>query len=95
MVFLYSVEVDKNKFTWYMDDTKLIQLRFALSCSYCIDTDIIRRLCRRTLAMFCGCRHFITVRNSSCGKAMFLHLSVSHSVHRGGWCTPPRQTLPL
>ena len=27
---------------------------------------------------------FITVRNSSCGKVMFLHMSVSHSVHGGG-----------
>ena len=26
----------------------------------------------------------ITVRNSSCGKVMFLHLSVYHSVQRGG-----------
>ena len=26
----------------------------------------------------------ITVRKRSCGKVMFLHLSVSHSVHRGG-----------
>ena len=29
---------------------------------------------------------FITARNSSCGKVMFLHLSVSHSVHKGGVC---------
>ena len=28
----------------------------------------------------------------SCGKVMFLHLSVSHSVHRGGICHTPRQT---
>ena len=29
----------------------------------------------------------------SCGKVMFLHLSVSHSVHLGGvWQTPHRQT---
>ena len=29
----------------------------------------------------------------SCGKVMFLHLSVSHSVHRGCLAdTPPRQT---
>ena len=26
---------------------------------------------------------FITIRKQSCGKVMFLHLSVSHSVHRG------------
>ena len=25
----------------------------------------------------------ITVRKRSCGKVMFLHLSVSHSLHRG------------
>ena len=28
----------------------------------------------------------ITVRKRSCGKVMFLHLSVSHSVHKGGVC---------
>ena len=28
-----------------------------------------------------------TVRKRSCGKVMFLHLSVSHSVHKGG-CLP-------
>ena len=28
-------------------------------------------------------QYFITVRKRSCGKVMFLHLSVSHSVHRG------------
>ena len=39
-----------------------------------------------------------TIQGQSCGKVMFLHLSVSHSVHRGGVCvwadTPPhpRQT---
>ena len=54
---------------------------------------------------------FITVRKRSCGKVMFLHLSVSHSVHRGGclpqcmlgytprqkppWTDPPGQTHPL
>ena len=27
--------------------------------------------------------YIITVRNSTCGKVMFLHLSVVHSVHRG------------
>ena len=36
---------------------------------------------------------FVTARKCSCGKVMFLHLSVSHSV-RGGWCAPPRQTPP-
>ena len=42
----------------------------------------------------------VTVRKRSWGKVMFLHLSVSHSVHRGGvcpsacWDTPPRQTPP-
>ena len=36
-----------------------------------------------------------TVHKRSCGKVMFLHLSVSHSVHKGGvclsacWDTPP------
>ena len=30
----------------------------------------------------------ITVRKQSCGKVMFLHLSVSHSVHRGGAVYP-------
>ena len=40
----------------------------------------------------------ITARNSSCRKVMFLHLSVSHSVHGGGVGTdtplgrPPWQT---
>ena len=36
------------------------------------------------------CAHellIVTVRKRSCGKVMFLHLSVSHSVHRGG-CLP-------
>ena len=28
----------------------------------------------------------ITVRNSRCGKVMFLHLSISHSVHTGYLC---------
>ena len=51
----------------------------------------------------------ITVRKRSCGKVMFLHLSVSHSVHRFTWrCLgytplgrhplgrhPPGQTHPL
>ena len=27
---------------------------------------------------------FITARKRSCGKVMFLHLSISHSVHRRG-----------
>ena len=31
-------------------------------------------------------QYFITVRKRSCGKVMFLHLSVSHSVHGG--CIP-------
>ena len=41
--------------------------------------------------------HIFTVRKRICGKVMFLHLSVSHSVH-GGVClsaccdTPPGQT---
>ena len=42
-----------------------------------------------------------TVRKRRCGKVMFLHLSVSHSVHRGvsasvhaGIHTPPGQTPP-
>ena len=30
--------------------------------------------------------NIITVHNSICGKVMFLHLSVSHSVHKGGVC---------
>ena len=36
------------------------------------------------------------VRNSSCGKVMFLHLSVSHSVYRGcvSWQTPPSADTP-
>ena len=34
----------------------------------------------------------ITVRNEV--AARFLHLSVSHSVHRGVSATPPRQTPP-
>ena len=42
---------------------------------------------------------FVTAHKRSCGKVMFLHLSVSHSVH-GGWgaCvphTPLPCTLPL
>ena len=43
-----------------------------------------------------GTRPIFAVRKRSCGKVMFLHLSVSHSVHRGGgvcpsacWDTPP------
>ena len=38
-----------------------------------------------------------TARKRSCGKVMFLHLSVSHSVHRGGLCMmslPVWQTNP-
>ena len=41
---------------------------------------------KRNLQRIRAC--FITVRNSSCGKVMFLHLSV----HRE--CTPPGQTPP-
>ena len=41
---------------------------------------------------------FINVRKRSCGKVMFLHLPVSHSVHRGRMYThlanTPRQTPP-
>ena len=42
---------------------------------------------------------FFTVRKRSCGKVMFLHLSVSHSVHRGSTSVhagihPPGQTPP-
>ena len=38
---------------------------------------------------------FVTVRKRSCGKVMFLHLSVSHSVHRGGEVyTPQADTHP-
>ena len=42
----------------------------------------------------------ITARKRSCGKVMFLHLSISHSVHLGGKVfappgqTPPRQRHP-
>ena len=36
----------------------------------------------------------ITVRNCSCGRVMFLHPSVCHSVHREVY-TPPGQTLPV
>ena len=47
-------------------------------------------------------RYLFTVHNSSCGKVMFLHLPVSHSVHRGegvpatgsGECTPPCADTP-
>ena len=46
-----------------------------------------------------GCRKvcsFVTDRNSSCGKVMFLHPSVSHSVHRvEGVCTSPLDRHPL
>ena len=37
-----------------------------------------------------------TVRKRSCGKVMFLHLSVSHSVHRGGGAVihPPGRHNP-
>ena len=55
-------------------------------------------------ALPCGQLTIFTARKRSCGKVMFLHLSVSHSVHRGGavsqhemgrGCTPPRQTPSL
>ena len=67
------------------------------------------------LNLFCGHSCYINSSNlqklmlfyrpqRSCGKGMFLHLSVSHSVHRGGcvypsmhWGRhprPPRQTPP-
>ena len=39
------------------------------------------------------CHSFITANKRSCGKVMFLHLSLSHSFHRGG-VHPPWQTLP-
>ena len=39
-----------------------------------------------------------TTQGQSCGKVMFLHLSVSHSVHRGGRCLgrhpPPQADTP-
>ena len=37
--------------------------------------------------------YVFTARKRSCGKVMFLHLSVSHSVHMGVGVQPPRQTL--
>ena len=40
-------------------------------------------------------KHLITVRKWSCGKVMFSQACVKNSVHRGGGCTPPRQTPPL
>ena len=56
---------------------------------------------------FEGTISIFTVRNCSCGKVMFLHLSVSHSVHEMGcvvytlqadtplpWADPTRQTPP-
>ena len=39
-----------------------------------------------------------TTQGQSCGKVMFLHLSVSHSVHRGGvcvWAHPPGRHLSV
>ena len=43
-------------------------------------------------------KNFVTARKLSCGKVRFLHLSVSHSVHRGrGFPNrepPPRQRSP-
>ena len=47
-----------------------------------------------------SCYDVITARKRSCRKVMFLHLSVSHSVHRGvsAQCmlgyTPPRAETP-
>ena len=39
---------------------------------------------------------YFTARKRSCGKVMFLHLSVSHSVYRGvpGQVSPPGQVHP-
>ena len=42
---------------------------------------------------FCGSRCYFYRPQRSCGKVMFLHLSVSHSVHRGD--TPPPADTPL
>ena len=40
------------------------------------------------------CSNIVTIRNSIRGEVMFLHLSVSHSVHRGVggclWQKPPQ-----
>ena len=36
---------------------------------------------------------FLPPANEVWGKVMFLHLSVSHSVHRG--CTPPEQVVRI
>ena len=46
---------------------------------------------------FEGTISIFTVRNCSCGKVMFLHLSVSHSVHEMGGVvyTLRRQTPPF
>ena len=51
--------------------------------------------------MFLFLMFFITVGKRSCGKVMFLHLSVSYSIHGGvsapvhaGIHTPPGQTPP-
>ena len=41
---------------------------------------------------------FVTAHKRSCGKVMFLHLSVSHSVHGVGACVPhthPCHACPL
>ena len=69
-------------------------------CSWCEslrDMPIWKRKITRVLFIF-------TARKRSCWKVMFLHLSVSHSVHGGGVCPsacwdtppppPPRQTPP-
>ena len=37
----------------------------------------------------------ITVRKQSCGKVMFLHLSVSHSIHRGVYIPACIKQIPL
>ena len=52
-------------------------------------------------AFECELSHIFTVRNEVWGKLMFLHLSVSHSVHRGnlphcmlGYTSLGRYALP-
>ena len=80
--------------------------QLVICASICMKCPCVKFLCVRKLYPLISCSVYIhtifTVHNSSCGKVMFLHLSVSHSVHdRGrGWClplgpggcTPPRQT---
>ena len=52
------------------------------------------------MELVCCCDIVITVRNSRCGKVMFLQACVKNSVHRvgdvcvwvGAWCTPPTET---